>query len=220
MRVLFRPSQRWRGFLSDAAAVAGLAALVAILFRDTLFTAQGLVPSSRAYDVYYYFADSRAFTFDNMRLNHLPLWNPYCFSGCPNLGNFQAAAFYPPNMLYLFFSLDRAINFDIAGHVLLLASLMYAWCRSRGLSIAASFFAGTTVMFSGSYFPRVFAGHLTMLAVLAWTPLVFLCVDKLLARPRMSWMIIGMLAVSMQVMAGLPQGGFFTAGALAGYSGV
>jgi hypothetical protein len=86
--------------------------------------------------------------------------------------------------------------------------------------MAASFLAGTTLMFSGAYFPRVFAGHLTMLAVLAWTPMVFLCVDKLLAKPRVAWMIIGALTLGMQVMAGLPQGVFCTVVAVAAYAGL
>src|SRR5260370_37674485 len=59
-------------------------------------------------------------------------------------------------------------------------------------------------MFSLPYFGRVFAGHAAPMDSEAWTPLVLLSVDSLLDRPSVKWVLIGIFAVSMLILAGYP----------------
>src|SRR5690242_4000423 len=47
---------------------------------------------------------------------HLPLWNPYVFSGMPLLGDGQTALFYPPNWLFFFLPGVAALNYDLLLH--------------------------------------------------------------------------------------------------------
>lgn len=44
-------------------------------------------------------------TIDTYKSGYIPVWNPYSFSGNPQLANFQTAVFSPFNILFLYFLL-------------------------------------------------------------------------------------------------------------------
>src|SRR5262249_52881178 len=104
-----------------------------------------------------------------------------------------------------------AVNWTVALHVFAIGAFMFLWMKQLGLSSAASFFAGTLVMFCGAFFPHVFAGHLPQLSAMAWSPLIFCSIDSVLRTRRLRWSLLGMFAVAMQVLAGFPQYVFYLA---------
>lgn len=201
----------------DLWACAALALVVLCLFGDVLFIPGDRVAAGYFSDVQMYFASSRTFGFDQIRHGNLPLWDPHLFSGTPYVGNFQSAMLYPPNLVYIALPLAKAINADLALHVFLFGLFTFLWGRNRGLRALPAFFSAACAMLSSSFFLHVPAGSLTMLAALAWAPLVFLSIDHLMDRPRRAWAFVGALAVTMQLLAGLPQGVFLTCLAAAGY---
>lgn len=196
----------------------GLLVLVLVAFGDVFFTAKNLVASSAEFDAKIYFAPVREFAYAEILRGNLPLWNPYIFSGVPLLAGMQSALLYPLNLHYLILPLAKSLNVEMALHVFLLGLFMFAWARDRGLSTTASAFSAAALMFSGPYFLHVMAGHLTLLAALAWTPLAFLAVDKLLDTEKPKWMYIGALALTMSILAGHPQGVFYTVAVLIPYA--
>jgi len=187
-----------------------LALLVLILFADVLFLPGDKVPSAPYGDVNHYFSTARAFGFREISRGNLPLWDPYIFSGTPFVATFQSALLYPPNLIYAVLPLSKAISFDLAVHVLLFGLFTFAWARSRSVGPVGAAFAGAVAMFSGAYFYRVAAGHVTVIDGFAWMPLILLAVDKLLERPSLFWTMAGIFAVSMQILAGMPQVVFIT----------
>jgi len=64
-------------------------------------------------------------------------------------------------------------------------------------------------MFCGSFYCHI-VGHLPHLAVMAWTPLLFLSLDGILVGPSLAYVLLGILAVSMQILAGHPQYVFYS----------
>ena len=88
---------------------------------------------------------------------------------------------------------------------------MFFWMRQRALNAPSSFFAGATVMFCGAFFPHVFAGHLPQLCAMAWAPLIFCAIDALFENIRFRYLLLGIFAVAMQLLAGFPQYVFYTA---------
>src|SRR2546430_3343214 len=92
-----------------------------------------------------------------------------------------------------------------------MAGFMSLWRKHRGLPAAASFLAGTLVMFSGAFFTHIFAGHLPQLCTMSWAPLIFCSIDALLRTRQMIWFLVGMFGVAMQILAGFPQYLFYTA---------
>ncbi|MBN2309171.1 MAG: hypothetical protein JXR94_09385 [Candidatus Hydrogenedentes bacterium] len=195
-----------------------LAVVLAGVFGDVLFVDRNTIASSAYTDVYAYFVPARDFGFGELRHGNLPLWNPYLFSGTPCLGNFQSALLYPPNYLHLVLPLAAAINATIVLHLFLIGLFMMLWARSRGLHPAACLFAGVMVMFSGAYYLHVAGGHLTMLCAVAWMPLLFLAIDRILDAGSAEWCLAGAVAGTMQVLAGWPHVLFYTAVAAGPYT--
>lgn len=191
--------------------ILGLIFLNLILFGDILLNGRERVLSSPRADLYLHFVAWRQFAFDQLRQGHLPLWNPHYLCGAPFLGNFESALLYPPNWLYLILPLGLAINLGIVLHVFLAGLFTYLWASKRGLYPLAAFVAGTVFMWGGPYFLHVFAGHLPNLCAMAWAPLLFLIADDLLEKTALGTTLIGIFAVSMQILAGHPQYVYFTA---------
>jgi len=151
------------------------------------------------------------FGFSQLAQGTIPLWNPHIFSGAPFFGGFQSAILYPPNILFLILPVTKAINFSIALHVLLIGFFMYLWTSYRNLHPLACLSSSVMLMFSGSYFLHIYAGHLSNLCTVAWIPLVFLCVDRLFDERSLKWCLIGIFALTMFILAGHPQYVYYTA---------
>jgi hypothetical protein len=191
--------------------LAGLAALVVALFFDVLFGSSTVVLGRDNTDLAVQFLAWRQFGFAELAKGHIALWNPYVYSGMPFFGGMQSALLYPPNWLFLVLPLARAVNWSIALNMWLLGAFMYLWGLRRGQHPVAAFACGAIVMFGAPHFLHIAAGHLTNLAAMTWAPLIFLTIDEWLRARRPGWLLLGMLAVAMQILAGHPQYVFYTA---------
>jgi len=192
--------------------------LTLAMFGDVLFSAGDTVLSKPHTDLFDQFACWREFGFNQLRNGNLALWNPHIFSGVPFLGGFQSALLYPLNVLFLIFPLAKAINFSIALHVFLIGVFMYLWAYYRRLHPLACLLSSVLLMFCGAHFMHIQAGHLPHLCTMTWAPLVFLSIDGFFEKRSPGWSLLGMFAVSMQILAGYPQHVFYTAVAAGVYS--
>lgn len=210
------PEDRASGPMADVIAVLSIAALPLFMFGDLLFMGGNSVISHYSADVSQFFVRMREFAAAEVLEGRIPLWNPHIMSGTPFVGNWQSAVFYPPNVVYLLFPVGPAVNLDIALHLFLLGAFLYLWMRGRAIHPLGAFFGTAIVMFSGPVYLRVLAGHITMLAVMAWAPLLLASVDQIFkrageGRPLLGWTLIGIGATAMQMLAGHPQMVFITA---------
>ncbi len=191
-------------------AVLILAAATLAVFGHFLNPKGSQVLSLLGEDLSGQFVWWRQFGFDQLRQGHLVLWNPHLYSGAPFFGGFQSALLYPPNWLYLLLPLAFAINFGIALHVFLAGFFTYLWIRFQGFHPAACFLAAFMFMFGGAYFLHVVPGHLPNLCTMAWIPLVFLALDGWAKERNWGWLGLGILAFSMQILAGHIQYFYYT----------
>lgn len=191
-------------------ALGAFALICLVMFGDLIFNANGEVISYRLSDGSQYFTRMRAFGFGELAQGNIPLWNPYIYSGTPFVGGFQSAMFYPFNFVYLLFSVDTAMNIDVTFHVMLTGFFMFCWARGRGLRWDSSFLAGMVLAFGGACFSRVMAGHITMLQAFVWAPVIMLSIDQIFKRPSAGWVLVGVFATTMQILAGHPQSLFMT----------
>ena len=196
----------------------GAAALLLLtlgMFGDVLFTSRPIMLSAEQNDLATHFIYWRAFTADQLRHGHLPLWNPHVFCGMPFLGWAQSGVLYPLNLLDLLLPLPLSINLGIALHVFLAGLFTYVWALRRGLHPLAGVTSAALFMFSSAYFLHVYAGHPPLLYAMAWLPLVFASLDGWIQTRKCGWMLLGMAAIAMQILATDPQGCFYTAVAAA-----
>jgi len=201
-------------------AIIILLGLTVAMFADVLFSAEAIVLSKANTDLFDQFAYWREFGFNQLRHGVLALWNPHIFSGLPFFGGFQSALLYPLNFPYLILPLARAINAGIALHVFLIGVFMYLWTWYRGLHPLACLLSSVLLMFCGAHFMHIQAGHLPHLCTMIWAPLLFLSIDGFFEKRSLGWCLLGMFAITMQILAGYPQHVFYTAVAALIYSGL
>lgn len=192
--------------------------LTLAFFGPGLFTSQPIVLAEKNTDLAEQFVHWREFGFAELARGNLALWNPHIFSGIPYFGGFQSALLYPPNWVYLFLPLAKAINAGMALHVLLAGVFMFLWAEYRKLHPFACLLCAVLWMFCGPHFLHIYAGHLPNLCTLIWAPLIFLAIDGMIDKPSIGWGLLGSFAIAMQILAGHPQYVFYTAFAAAIYS--
>jgi hypothetical protein len=197
-----------------------LLALTMAMFAGPLLWPGDQILSSRGTDLATQFVYWRPFAFEHLRAGHLALWDPHVFGGLPFLGDFQSAVLYPPNWIYLVLPLAKAINLEIALHVFLFGLFISIWARRYKLHPLAVLFASAVSMFGGAFFFHIYAGHLATVDAMAWTPLIYCTVDELADDLNPKWLLVGIFAVAMQLLAGFPQSCFNTFVACALYGGM
>lgn len=145
----------------------------------------------------------------------LPLWNPYYYTGLPNHAMACAGVLYPTTPLYGVLSFSRAFTLDGLLHVFLAGVFTYALCRQAGSGRGAAVTVGAATFSTKIFwampplityvsYPMTLSslGHIWSLRMLAWTPLVLLCILRLLNRPRLQD-ALGLAALTtMQILAG------------------
>jgi hypothetical protein len=188
--------------------VGGLlaAALIAVLLVPA-----GHVFSGPFTDLAAQFAAWRAFAVSSLKAGHLPLWNPYVYSGEPFLGEYQSALFYPPNLIFFCLPLERALNFSMLLHLVILGWGMYRWAIRRGLHPCAAALCGLALPLSGPVFPHMYGGHLSNLCAMAWAPWLMDGLERWWKDGQRGGFFQASAAVCLQIFAGHPQYVFFTA---------
>jgi hypothetical protein len=200
------PGQRPSWLYSPAFVPTALLSLTLAMFARVLFVPGDQVLSQQGMDAFLSAAYIREFGFKELRAGHIALWNPHVFSGHPFMGGFVPALFYPPNWIYLVLPLAKAMDWEIALHVFLLGFFMALWTGRYGLHPLAILLGSSAVMFGREcFFLVIYCGQLDTLDAIAWAPLILLTVDSLLDEPTVKWVLIGICALAMQILAGYPQ---------------
>ncbi len=184
------------------------AILTLLACGSTIFSGTRVLASPGT-DLTLQFLAWRQFGFGELSHGNLALWNPHIFGGTPYFAGFQSALLYPPNWLHLILPLARAINLLIALHVFGAGYFTYLSCRQRA-SVVASILAGTMFMLGGPYFLHIYAGHLPHICVIVWIPLILMAIDGIVETGHIKWVILGSIAIAMQVLAGHPQYVYYT----------
>lgn len=192
---LSRPLPGW--------AIGTLLLILSLLFmRRALLTPPGQTMSG--YDVASSFYTWAKFTADLLRSGQAPFWNPYQFAGEPFLSNPQVALFYPPQWLVLALPLNVSLAWYYVIHIWLAGFGMYVFTFRLTKHQTGALMAAFTFMFSGLTAGRIAEGHLTLLAVLIWTPWVLVAYHW--AVKRQTWWagVLSGLPFGLSLLAGNP----------------
>ncbi|MBO0714747.1 MAG: hypothetical protein J2P59_08320, partial [Acidimicrobiales bacterium] len=152
-----------------------------------------------------------------LRNGHLPLWDPYEWSGAPLLAGFNAGAFYPATLLFAFLPASLAWNLGQAAVYAVAATGMFCFLRRRGFRPEAAWLAA--VVFSGSGFMASHLNHLGLIEGMSWVGWVLLALDHLarparpgekpdhaaIVRARVRWSALLGLFGGLVVLAGDPR---------------
>lgn len=138
----------------------------------------------------------------------IPFWNPYNFSGNPQMANFQTAVFYPLNILYLIFPFDLAWTIFIMLQPILAGIFIYIFL-SKGLNLERfpSFLGG--IIFAFSSYMTVWIEYGNIGSTILWLPLVLFLVKRLYERSSGLFFLLLVLSLTFSLLAGYIQGFFY-----------
>ena len=150
------------------------------------------------------------------RAGHLPLWNPLVGCGAPLAANYQAAAFYPLNVLYLFLPAEIALTWTTAFHLALAGWGMYAWGRALGLGRFPAYIGALAFAGSGFLVARV-ALFPSMAFTFPWLAVWLWRTEVLVQRRRLLDALWLGLSLGLGLLAGHAQIAFYGGLLLAAY---
>src|SRR5262252_5196644 len=119
---------------SEAAAAAAVTFAPLLYFLPALWQRRVLCPD----DGLLQNVPFRVAAAQIIRSGHLPLWDPYIFSGMPLLATAQVGIFYPLNWAYLFFSTGTATNLMVLATYMLAGLGAFWYARRTEASIAGA----------------------------------------------------------------------------------
>ena len=139
----------------------------------------------------------------------MPLWNPYNLAGTPLLANFQSAAFYPFNILFIIMPFADAWSLNVVLGPLLGGLFLFLYLNSLKLNRWASILGAITFSFSGFFIAWMEWGTITHTAI--WLPLILLAVDKLALGKKKTiiWSLVYMVSLLSSFFAGHLQTFFY-----------
>lgn len=156
-----------------------------------------------------------------LRSGHLPLFDPYIWSGAPLLAGWNAGAAYPLTWLFAVlpgvaaWTLGLLVTWWVAGIGL------FVFLRASRLAVLPSVLGALTFAFAGAMTDQV--THFGLLAGASWIPLQLLAVMRLTERGRRSasmaaWCAVLAVTVGMTFLAGEPRAVDVAAAALVPYA--
>jgi hypothetical protein len=150
-----------------------------------------------------------------IRAGHLPLYNPYIWSGAPLLADWNSAAAYPLTWVFAVLPGIAAWTFGLVVTYAVAAIAMFGFLRGLRIRTVAAFAGALTFAFGGAMAAQV--THFGLVAGMSWVPLALLAVTRLSApdgagggvragaRARLGWTAVLGLAVALIILAGEPR---------------
>lgn len=148
------------------------------------------------------------FAIEEIKKGQIPFWNPYNFSGNPQMANFQTAVFYPLNIIYLIFPFNLAWTIFIMLQPILAGIFMYIFLsKALNLSRFSSFIGG--IAFAFSSYMAVWIEYGNIGSTLLWLPLVLFLVKKLYEKITALSFLLLVLSLTACLLAGYIQVAFY-----------
>lgn len=156
----------------------------------------------------------RVLTGVDIRHGHLPLWDPFIWSGTPLLAGFNAGAAYPPTLLFavlpphVAWVINQALPFSVA------AAGIYVLLRTRERSELASVLAAASFSLGGFMIAQNV--HLDLLEGASWLPWAFVAIDRIAGTRRTPqarkatertwpWVLLLAASTGLMILAGAPE---------------
>lgn len=128
-------------------------------------------------DTALYFEPFCRFIGEALRQGKLPLWNPYCYAGMPQIAIPSPGIFYLPNLVFAFLPFSQGLAISLIFHQLLLAVGVFLLIAFWGWGVWPAALAGIAMAFSGYVFSL--QHNFTLVAACTWIPLCALSLLKI-----------------------------------------
>ncbi len=199
-----------QGTYSPIVALVGrrpvLTAALLMLTLALLFMGAALWPSGGqilgGHDMRGYYFPYYELVRESIRAGRLPFWEPALFNGYPFMAQPQQNAFYPP----LWPGYVLPMNVGVS-----LYQLIHIWLAGMGMFLLVRFLNGRWLpavlsaiafAFSGLLAGRLWAGHITVYALVAWTPWIILGLLWSVRRQTVWTAVLAAVPMGLALLAG------------------
>jgi hypothetical protein len=187
----------------DVVAVAVLVALPAVIFGLPALLGRAVLPG----DDLTQNLPLRMLAGHLIRTGHLPLYDPYIWSGAPLLAGWNAGAAYPLTWLFAVLPGTAAWTVNLIATFAVAGLGMFCFLRALRLASLASFLGAFSFAFAGGMSAQV--THFGLVAGLSWVPLGLLSIlrlsqDRSIAS-RLGWTAVLAAAMGLVILAGEPR---------------
>ncbi len=187
----------------DVVAVVLLVTLPAVIFGVPALLGHAVLPGD---DLTQNFP-LRVLAGREIRDGHLPLFDPYIWSGAPLLAGWNAAAAYPLTWLFAVLPGTGAWTVNLIATWVVAGLGMFCFLRALRLASLASFLGALSFAFAGAMPAQV--THFGLVAGLSWVPVQLLSILRLSqdrpAAPRLGWAAVLATSTGLVILAGEPR---------------
>lgn len=134
---------------------------------------------------------------------HLPIWNPYIFSGMPLLGAAQGGILFPLNWFYLLFTVSTSTNLMVLFSFMAAALGAFLYARSTGTSIAGA--AVTSLIWQAGGFLINQISHINIVQTAALLPWILWAIERYVRSGNRKHAAVVSVFVALQFFAGHQQ---------------
>jgi hypothetical protein len=142
-----------------------------------------------------------------IRAGHLPLYDPYIWSGAPLLAGWNAGAAYPLTWLFAILPGTAAWTVNMIATWAVAGLGMFCFLRALRLASLASFLGALSFAFAGGMSAQV--THFGLVAGMSWVPLALLSILRLSqdrpAASRLGWSAVLATVIGLVILAGEPR---------------
>jgi hypothetical protein len=186
----------------DLLAMAVLAALPVLMFVVPALAGHPVVPGDDLTQNY----PLRVLAGWQLGHGHLPVFDPYIWSGAPLLAGWNAGAAYPLTALFAVLPGSAAWTLNLVVTWWTAGLGTFAFLRASWLRTGASFLGALTFAFAGAMTAQI--PHFGLVAGLSWVPVALLAalrMSRSVGRARLGWAIALAAAVGLIFLAGEPR---------------
>ena len=138
-----------------------------------------------------------------VRSGHLPIWNPYIFSGMPLLGAAQGGILFPLNWFYLLFAASTSSNLMVLSSFMVAALGAFLYARSTRTSVAGA--AVTSLVWQAGGFLVNQISHINIVQTAALLPWVLWAIERYASSGNRKHAALIAVFVALQFFAGYQQ---------------
>lgn len=145
----------------------------------------------------------------DLAAGHLPIFDPFIWSGSPLLAGWNAGAAYPLTWLFAVLPSSTAWTVNLAAAAAVASVGCYAFLRAARLGVLASWAGGLVYAFGGGMAAQV--PHLGLIVGMSWVPVALLALLRLTedARrtvgSRLGWTGVLSASVGLVMLSGEPR---------------
>ena len=134
---------------------------------------------------------------------HLPLWDPYIFSGMPLLASAQGGLLFPPNWFYLVFSPAVATNLMVVSTYMIAALGAYLYARRTGASVVGATITSLIWQWGGFLIGQI--SHINIVHTATLLPWVLWALEEYVRTGKRGRAVLLAVLVAVQAFAGHQQ---------------